>query len=103
MNARTRLRPVRLPPTTTRDEPLPAVQLRPPRHPRPLSRMRDARDAGEHDRGGRMTRTSRTLRRLIRLAVSGLCLLSLVACVGAGWLWRRSYRVHDRVGYSTDE
>src|SRR5438045_69604 len=30
---------------------------------------------------------TRTLRRLSRLAVSGLCLLSLLACVGAGWLW----------------
>lgn len=33
---------------------------------------------------------TRTLRCLFRLAVSGLCLLSLLACIGAGWLWRRS-------------
>ena len=35
------------------------------------------------------------IRRLFRLSVSFLCVLSLLACVGAGWLWWLSYR-HDR-------
>src|SRR4051794_7427574 len=35
------------------------------------------------------------IRRLFRVAVAGLCLLSLLACVGAGWLWWRSYRATD--------
>ena len=30
------------------------------------------------------------MKRLIRWAFSGLCLLSLLACLGAGWLWWRS-------------
>jgi hypothetical protein len=30
------------------------------------------------------------IRRLVRFAVAGLCLLSLLACLGTGWLWARS-------------
>jgi hypothetical protein len=37
----------------------------------------------------------------LRLAVSCLCLLSLAACLGAAWAWRRSYRVDGRYGYVT--
>jgi hypothetical protein len=32
-------------------------------------------------------------RRLLRLAVRGACLLSLLACVGTAWAWRRSHAV----------
>ena len=32
------------------------------------------------------------MRRLCRWLVNGLCLLSLLACLGAGWLWWHSYR-----------
>src|SRR4051794_9781783 len=42
-----------------------------------------------------MTRVTRTFHRQLRLALSGLCLLSLLACVGTGWLWWRGYRVTD--------
>src|SRR4051794_18194820 len=38
-------------------------------------------DANGHDQGGRM------IRRLFRLGASGLCLLSLLACVATGWMW----------------
>ena len=40
---------------------------------------------------------TRIIRRVFRLAASGLCLLSLLACVGAGWLWWRSGRVYADV------
>src|SRR4051812_32012444 len=41
------------------------------------------------------------IRRLVRMAVAGLCLLSLLASAGAGWLWRRSYQADgDRVTFS---
>src|SRR4051794_40802696 len=33
---------------------------------------------------------TRILRRLFRPAVSGLCLMSLLAACGVGWVWRRS-------------
>ena len=32
------------------------------------------------------------MRRLLRWLANGLCLLSLMACVGAAWLWWKSYR-----------
>src|SRR5215211_6779360 len=38
------------------------------------------------------------LRRLLRVAAAGCCLLSLLACVGVGWLWWWSWRADgDRV------
>lgn len=36
---------------------------------------------------------TRTLRRPLRVAVSSVCLLSLLACLGAGWLWWHAGRV----------
>src|SRR5690349_3525323 len=42
---------------------------------------------------------TRVLRRLLSLAASGLCLLSLLASVGAGWLWGRSYRTPTAVEF----
>src|SRR5687768_15679383 len=32
-------------------------------------------------------------RRLFRIAVRGACLLSLLACIGTAWAWRRSHSV----------
>jgi hypothetical protein len=37
------------------------------------------------------------IRRLLRFAVRGLCLLSLLACLGSAWLWWRSLRVADEL------
>ena len=34
----------------------------------------------------------KNIRRLFRFATVGLCVLSLAACLAAGWLWWRSYR-----------
>src|SRR5688572_943378 len=34
------------------------------------------------------------IRRLARFAIRALCLLSILACTGAGWLWWRSRTVH---------
>ena len=48
-----------------------------------------------------MNLMTRVLRRLLRLAVSGLCLLSLLACVGAGWLWWHSLRILFRTHGTT--
>jgi len=31
----------------------------------------------------------RVIRQVSRAAVAGVCLLSLLACIGAGWLWWR--------------
>jgi hypothetical protein len=36
------------------------------------------------------------IRRVLRIFAAGVCVLSLAACVGAGWLWRRSYRGPER-------
>ena len=35
------------------------------------------------------------IRKAMRAAVAGACLLSLLGCVGAGWLWWRSRSVQD--------
>ena len=42
-------------------------------------------------------------RRLFRSAVAALCLLSLTACAGVGWLWWRSNRSEDRHEFVTRE
>src|SRR3954453_568048 len=42
-------------------------------------------------------REPRVVRRLTRLVVLACCLISLAACIGAAWLWWRSYRTIDRV------
>ena len=40
------------------------------------------------------------IRRLFHIAASFLCVLSLLVCVGAGWLWWRSYRTdRDRINF----
>lgn len=40
------------------------------------------------------------IHRLVHLAMTGLCLLSLLACAGTAWLWSRSYTTaRDRVQY----
>lgn len=43
----------------------------------------------------------RVIRRSAAAAVAGLCLLSLLACVGAAWLWWRTGRAGGRVTYRT--
>jgi hypothetical protein len=40
------------------------------------------------------------MRRLRRWSFSAVCLLSLLACVGTAWLWRRSYWIDTEIGLS---
>lgn len=41
------------------------------------------------------------IRRLFRIAVAAFCLLSLLVCLGAGWLWWRGRTIADDVAYAT--
>src|SRR4051794_17169578 len=76
--------------TKARRPTLPRLRLRPPRHARPLPRMRRRpRGGGEGGAGMR--------RKLFTLAVGA----SAVVCAGACGLWWRSYEVTDELRWTS--
>ena len=64
--------------------------LRPPRHPRPLSRVRYNSCEGE------------SMKRPSRIIFKAITLLSLMLCVATAALWVRSYWVLDSVRFTLD-
>lgn len=44
----------------------------------------------------------RMVRKTVRAIVAGSCLASLLASIGAGWLWWRSYRTTDNLSHVVD-
>src|SRR5438128_12471190 len=59
------------------------LRLRPPRHPRPLPRMRYNSRQGER------------MKRLRRIIFNALAVLSLLLCIATAALWIRSYSAAD--------